>query len=255
MAESVWTGKARRSLNRIDAADAALIERLLREQDAGTRTFPYDEAWYKKLLTSQVRRADRDVVVTVPDEDELEEPATTPPAPSDTRESTRVQALLADIGARMGYRIWLPANDRAAVLRESKHAAAAMLDRLPFNYEEVTLRTVEQIDVLWVIGRSITRAFEVEHTTSIYSGILRMADLLALQPNMQIRLHIVAPEARRDHVFRQLQRPVFSFIEGRPLAEQCTYLAYESVREIADLNHLDRMSDGVLDDFAESAED
>jgi hypothetical protein len=27
----------------------------------------------------------------------------------------------------------------------------------------------------------------VEHTTSIYSGILRMADLLALQPNMDIR--------------------------------------------------------------------
>src|SRR5690242_21750466 len=33
---------------------------------------------------------------------------------------------------------------------------------------------------------SIVRAFEVEHTTSVYSGILRMADLLALQPNMDI---------------------------------------------------------------------
>ena len=28
---------------------------------------------------------------------------------------------------------------------------------------------------------------------AIYSGLLRMADLLALQPNMNIRLHIVAP--------------------------------------------------------------
>ena len=41
------------------------------------------------------------------------------------------------------------------------------------------------------------RAFEVEHTTAIYSGLLRMADLLALQLNMQIRLHLVAPEERR----------------------------------------------------------
>jgi hypothetical protein len=39
---------------------------------------------------------------------------------------------------------------------------------------------IERIDVLWLKGRSIKRAFEVEHTTSIYSGILRMADLLAL---------------------------------------------------------------------------
>ena len=46
--------------------------------------------------------------------------------------------------------------------------------------------------------RSIVRAFEVEHTTAVYSGLLRMADLLALQPNMDIRLHIVAPDERRD---------------------------------------------------------
>jgi hypothetical protein len=43
-------------------------------------------------------------------------------------------------------------------------------------------------------GCSIVRAFEVEHTTSVYSGILRMADLLALQPNMDIKLQFVALE-------------------------------------------------------------
>ena len=72
------------------------------------------------------------------------------------------------------------------------------LERLPLNYDDTTLRTIEQIDVLWLRGRSIVRAFEVEHTTSVYSGILRMADLLALQPNMDIKLHIVAPVAKRE---------------------------------------------------------
>ncbi|WAC12526.1 hypothetical protein [Dyadobacter pollutisoli] len=61
------------------------------------------------------------------------------------------------------------------------------------NYDTITLRTIENIDVLWIKGRSIVRAFEVEHTTSIYSGILRMADLMALQPNLDIGAHIVAP--------------------------------------------------------------
>jgi hypothetical protein len=41
----------------------------------------------------------------------------------------------------------------------------------------------EQIEVLWLKGRAIQRAFEVEHTTSIYSGILRMADLLTWRSN------------------------------------------------------------------------
>jgi len=56
--------------------------------------------------------------------------------------------------------------------------------------------------------RAIRRAFEVEHSTSVYSGILRMADLLALQPNMDIRPHIVAPISRQEKVTQELQRPV-----------------------------------------------
>ena len=99
---------------------------------------------------------------------------------AETRESIRVQALIASIGAQMGMSIWLPRADRTAVLKEWKNEPRPLLERLPLNYDDTTLRTVEQIDVLWLRGRSIVRAFEVEHTTSVYSGILRMADLLAL---------------------------------------------------------------------------
>lgn len=45
-----------------------------------------------------------------------------------------------------------------------------------------------------------------------------MADLLALQPNMDIKLHIVAPEARREKVFSEIRRPVFSLLDRAPLA-------------------------------------
>src|SRR5918992_5311579 len=98
-----------------------------------------------------------------------------------------------------------------------KDRSQNLLERLPLNYDDTTLRTIEQIDVLWLKGRSIRRAFEVEHTTSIYSGILRMADLLALQPNMDIRLHIVAPDERREKVFAEITRPVFSLLQSGPL--------------------------------------
>lgn len=97
-------------------------------------------------------------------------------------------------------------------------ACIAFLDDLPLNYDQTTLDTIEQIDVIWLKRRSIARAFEVEHTTAVYSGLLRMADLLALQPNMDIRLHIVAPDERRDKVFREMLRPVFSLLDRGPLA-------------------------------------
>jgi hypothetical protein len=154
----------------------------------------------------------------------------------------------------MGMKIWLPRSDRTALLTEWRDGNDALLDVLPLNYDETTLKTIEQIDVIWLRGRSIVRAFEVEHTTSIYSGILRMADLLALQPNMDIKLHIVAPQARRDKVFQELRRPVFSLLEKGPLFETCTYLSYDSVHELEQLKHLSHTADSVLGEYAEDAE-
>jgi hypothetical protein len=81
-----------------------------------------------------------------------------------------------------------------------------------------------------------------------------MADLLALQPNMDIRLHIVAPESRKQKVFEEIRRPVFSLLEGKPLSERCTFLSYDSVREIAGLKHVEHLSDSVLEEYEEEAQ-
>ena len=174
---------------------------------------------------------------------------------AEIRESMQVQAILADLGLRMGFKIWIPKPDRGRVLKAWTPSADGLLDELPFNYETTTLKTIEAIDVIWVRNRSIVRAFEVEHTTSVYSGILRMADLLALQPNMSIKLHLVAPESKREKVFREIRRPVFSLLEGRPLSEVCTFISYDSVKEIKGLPHGKHMTDSVIEDFEEWAEE
>lgn len=81
-----------------------------------------------------------------------------------------------------------------------------------------------------------------------------MADLLALQPNMNIKLHLVAPAERREKVFHEILRPVFSLLEAGPLADRCTYLSYESIEELAGQKLLAHLSDSVLDEYAEEAE-
>lgn len=199
-----------------------------------------------------VKRADKDVNVTVPTIPDVEEEDESDK--ESVRESMQIQALIARIGTLMGYSIWLPKADRGRVLKAWKAEPGELLDHLPLGYDSTTMKTVEQIDVLWLRKRSIVRAFEVEHTTSVYSGLLRMADLVALQPDIYIKLHIVAPVEKREKVLQEIQRPVFSLLEGRALSEMCTYLSYDNIKDIAELKHLEHLSDKVIEDYEERAE-
>jgi hypothetical protein len=205
----------------------------------------------------RVKTPEGEVTVVVPsdEEEEEEQVVAVKVKPPEARQSIQMQAKLAEIGAIMGFKIWVPAADRTRVLElVPMNERLAFLDTLPLNTNEATLDTVKQIDVLWLRRGSIIRAFEVEHTTAVYSGLLRMADLLALQPNMDIRLHIVAPDERRDKVFHEMARPVFMLLERGPLTASCTFISYESVDAIRSLKHLDRMNDGIVADYEERAE-
>jgi hypothetical protein len=246
-----WLGPLRRSLQHLVDDDGRLLETLITSQLTLLKTFPLEEQ-RDSPKPKQVRRADGVVDVTVP-RDDGELPAVETGKAS--RDSIKNQADLARLGEAMGFRIWIPRNDRAAVTQHWSPADGVLLDLLPLNYDDATLETIEQIDVLWLKGRAIQRAFEVEHTTAIYSGLLRMADLLALQPNMNIALHIVAPAERREKVLSEIRRPVFSLLENQPLSKRCTYLAYEDLRDIMALKHLSHLSDSVLEEYHEIADE
>jgi len=82
-----------------------------------------------------------------------------------------------------------------------------------------------------------------------------MADLLSLQPMLDIKIHIVAPTERRDAVFQQLTRPVFAVMEKGPLAELCSYISYDSVQELSKEKRLEHMTDTILDEYSEFAND
>lgn len=249
---SQWTGPLRSSLKLMDKNDGDFLLKLLKAQSQNPEEYPLDNELYEKYLTRTTTVHQTDVPVSIPEDadNQLSEVI----EEKEVRESVKIQALLAIIGEKMGFKIWLPRNDRNLVLQEWKPEGDVLLNTLPLNYDVVTIKTIEQIDVLWLKRRSIIRAFEIEHTTSIYSGILRMADLLALQPNMDIKLHIVAPEERKEKVFSEIQRPVFSLLEKGALSQYCTYLSYDSIRELSREKHLGNLSHTVLEDYEEYVE-
>jgi hypothetical protein len=250
-----WLGPLRRSLQTLSKEDGELLCETLQRHQEQAQTYPIDLDQYAKALKRRIHRPGGSVVVTVPDDsDDNDTAGPLQTQTSGDRESIRVQADLCRIGQTMGFKVWLPVNDRSRVTQHWRPQGGVLLDRLPLNYDETTLDTIQRIDVLWLRGRSISRAFEVEHTTAIYSGLLRMADLCALLPNINVALHIVAPETRRDKVFQEITRPVFSLLDHAPLSARCTYLSYGSVRDLAELEYLPHTTDSVLDEFVEYAE-
>ena len=73
-------------------------------------------------------------------------------------------------------------------------------------------------------------AFEIEATTAIYSGLLRMSDLIAMQPNLNIPLYLVAPDDRREKVMTEVNRPTFSRLNP-PLSEMCRFISFSGLKD------------------------
>jgi hypothetical protein len=252
-----WTYKVFSSPTLWPEEDCKYIEKLLLEQNEEQKEYPFSESDKKKLKVHKIKVGNqKEVSVSVPDDEEEAEVETTEHlSEEEYRDSIKAQAKLSEIGEKLGLKIWLPRNDRSKILEIWKPQEGSLLEKLPLVFDEATLKTIRNIDVLWIKRRSIVRAFEVEDTTSIYSGILRMADLLALQPMLDIKIHIVAPENRRDTVKKQISRPVFAVMEKGPLSELCSYISYDSVDKLAKEERLEHMADTIVDEYSEFTEE
>lgn len=138
--------------------------------------------------------------------------------------------MLIKIGLASGNDVWVARNDKSNVVSGEKFADITLNDLPNIGLDPDSSKTVEYIDDVWLRGRRITSAFEVEHSTSIYSGILRLADLKVLQPNITFPLYITAPRRRKAKVFNELKRPTFSN-EYLQMDKAVKYISYEKIRD------------------------
>jgi hypothetical protein len=192
--------------------------------------------------------------VTVPDSDDTEVDAVTAVAAKEPTAHTEIQWRLLRLGNDMGLDVWVARNDRNREWNGHPFSDIKRLrSELPRQFDEATNRTIELIDVLWLSGNAIVAAFEIESTTSIYSGLLRMSDLIAMQPNLNIPLYLVAPDDRRQKVFAEVNRPTFSRL-APPLVDVCRYIAFSALREyLAQIGSIVRyLKPEFLDEVSES---
>jgi type II restriction enzyme len=147
--------------------------------------------------------------------------------PKEKDESTHadIQGILRDLGKQLGFNVWIAANDRNRVYLTGKLSDGCVTDLEIEGSQEVNTDAIRLIDILWLdsSSRKIVAAFEVEHSTSIYSGILRMLDL-AMGPsgNSVKGIYLVAPDKRENEIRAQIIRPSFKAIGDL----QLRYLPY-----------------------------
>ena len=138
----------------------------------------------------------------------------------------QIQTFLGAIGTAKDFEVWIPKVDRVnldwAIVDPFECS-----DNLPTGFDSVK-NILQEIDVVWFRkGSNDLRAlFEVEHSTPVYSGLLRFNDLYISSPRLKPRFSIVANDTRRTLFARQVNRPTF---QASGLSDLCTFLDYTDV--------------------------
>lgn len=235
-----WSGLFRRSLNPVGKVDG---ERLLQLLPLERKPSP---------VRVPRKRLPRRVTLT-PSVPETSGEADTPrDEPARGTQHLELVAKLISLGKTLGCEVWV-ASDERGKSHDGVVFAEHVLDEFPaIGLDPESKDLVRTIDVLWIRGRAVSAAFEVEATTSIYSGLLRMSDLVALQPNTSIDLYIVAPDERARRVRDQIIRPTFEAFDP-PLRSKCRFLSASSIDRLisADPRLLRNLSPSVVRDYAE----
>ena len=133
------------------------------------------------------------------------------------------QSLIGAIGALKGHRVWFPKNDLGSIDRGVMDFSRVS-NMLP-SYGPHVDWVFQEIDVVWLNGGHPVGLFEVEHTTSIYSGLLRISDVLLKSPQV-IDAKIVAEQSSRDKFQRHIRRPTF---HANKLEEKVSFMSYDNL--------------------------
>jgi type II restriction enzyme len=123
---------------------------------------------------------------------------------------TEMQHHLLRIGTALGYDAIPASNDKSRSFRGNPFSSVS-LAAFPVidGVDTDTRNTIKLIDVLWFQKGTarIVSAFEIEKSTSIYSGILRLSDLSHSICDGEETFYLIVPDSREKEVRMQLSRP------------------------------------------------
>ncbi|MFV2015711.1 MAG: hypothetical protein ACC656_09805 [Candidatus Heimdallarchaeota archaeon] len=129
---------------------------------------------------------------------------------SDATEHTKIQYYLLNAGKSIGYDVITATNDKSRSYQGNNFSQIS-LSELPIISPDLgTQKSISLIDVMWLDNGQMVCAFEIESSTSINSGILRLNNLALSLPDVKnIRFFIVIPDSREAEVIAKLKLPTW----------------------------------------------
>lgn len=157
------------------------------------------------------------------------EAQTNSPAIEVIRTHTKAQFMLAKLGRNLCDFVWIAPDNRSESWQNERLGDLSIHELPKIATDPAEQKIIPYIDVIWLgKNKRFQAVFEIECTTSIYSGLLRMTDLMELYPNLNFSFYIVVPEARVKKVKEQLSRPTFKALE---LHKKCKWIVIEELEE------------------------
>ena len=155
----------------------------------------------------------------------IEPPIEEPPKEEDIH--LKIQWMMVKIGIWEGYDVWVAGNDRNKSYNNEKFSDLCLAE-LPQLAGPEVLKIARSIDVIWFRKRSSqpVRFFEIEHTSSVYSGLLRLNDVKIDYPLPKAT--IIADTKRKNLYDSQISRRTFQDSE---LAEVCDFMSYDDIKK------------------------
>lgn len=143
----------------------------------------------------------------------------------DYRRHLLLQYEIADWGLKNGHRVHVAINDKGRI----REKLPAILDEIPKFHKQDIVEIAKRIDILFFEKERdiLTHAFEVEHTPTIYSGLLRLNDIAESYPSENVKFFIVSQGENKDKFYRELERPSFYLLRKH----NCKFLDYQQVDE------------------------
>jgi hypothetical protein len=221
-----WGTYLQRSLNRVPDVDGERLLALLRQP---RKPVPIELPRTRRRQPSRPEAPERGLLEAqaLPLElaigsDEAEEQ----PFAQEPRTHTEIQAKLRDIGLFEGFDVWVA--DRGTAWNGRPLGDGCLAD-LPVVAADRTRRVMRNIDLIWFrkgAGHPV-RFFEIEHSTSVYSGLLRFNDVMIDFPIPEA--FIVGDGDKTKAKFeREIARRTF---EHSGLREVTRFLLYEQIRQ------------------------
>lgn len=163
------------------------------------------------------------------------------------RRHAYIQIALILIGIHLDYKIWVARNDWNITYKEKKVIELQnVIDdlsqmKIVKSYSNA-IKSALLIDCLWFRNsRFLPAVMEVEHTTGVTSGLIRMKKFYDQIPPIQTRYVIVAKDEDRQKVTKEANLDQFRDLDAR-------YFPYSAVEELLWLCQKRNIS-GVTDEF------